>query len=227
LPYKKALLFAGGPLKAVDVELFDLVFVESEINVEDCEREGIPYMKAFGVNTSIFEPINVPVRHDAFLQATFADWKRHTLFAEAVGFRGAVAGRYQEHDTNGYNACLKHRVTIYDELPARDIAYLINASHCVLNTSDFWGGGQRCTLEAMACGVPVIVMSDSPKNCEFVRESGGGIICEPNAQAIREALDKCERDHELGFKGYEYILNNYTEYHYGIRLLKGIESLCA
>ena len=190
LPYPKALLFAGGPLRAIDVKDFDLVFTESQINDEDCEREGIPHKRAFGVNTQIFKPLEVEKKYDAFLQATFAEWKRHTLFAEAIGSKGAVAGRLQEHDRNGYDACIKRKVTIFDELPAEEVNILINASYCVLNTSEYWGGGQRCTLEAMAAGIPVIVMADSPKNREYVEEGGGGLVVEPDANLIREAAEK-------------------------------------
>lgn len=225
LPYKKCLLFAGGPLKAIDVRDFDLVFVESKINEEDCEREGIAYRRAFGVNTSLFKPEKQPKIYDAFLQATFADWKRHQLFSEAVGEKGAVAGRLQEHDRNGYNACRKHKVTIFDELPAKEINSLINSSYCVLNTSEYWGGGQRCTLEAMASGVPVIVMADSPKNREYVEESGGGIVCEPNAEEIKKAIETIKQGGDWGERGLAYIKNKWTEYHYATALLNGIKSL--
>jgi glycosyltransferase involved in cell wall biosynthesis len=45
-------------------------------------------------------------------------------------------------------------------------------------------------LEAIACGIPVIAMKDSPKNCEFVAESGYGVICDPNPAAIKDAYLK-------------------------------------
>lgn len=226
LPYKKALLFAGGPLKAMDVKDFDLVFVESQINEEDCEREGIPYKRAFGVNTQIMKPMDLPKVYGGFMQATFADWKRHTLFAQALGDWGAVAGRKQEHDLNGYNECVKRKVTIFYEEPAEEIAKLINSSYYVVNTSEYWGGGQRCTLEAMACGVPVIVMSDSPKNCEYVRESGAGIIVDPTAEAIKEYTDVNKVINSIYIKnGPAYVQSKWTEKHYADALLEGIQSI--
>lgn len=225
LPYKKVLLFAGGPLKAIDVKDFDLVFVESRINEEDCEREGIPFKRAFGVNTAIFKPQKKIKRYDAFFQATFAAWKRHELFAQAMRSTGAVAGRKQEHDHDGYNECIKQGVSIFPELPAEEVAKLINQSYCVLNTSEFWGGGQRCTLEAMACGVPVIVMSDSPKNREFVEECGGGIVAEPNVDSIREAIERCKEPNAMGLRGNEYVSNYWTEKDYAQAILDGVESI--
>lgn len=229
LPYKKALLFAGGPLKSIDVKDFDLVFTESQINDEDCEREGIPYRRAFGVNTQIMKPLEgrpIYAKYDGFMQATFAEWKRHELFAQSLGKAGAVAGRLQEHDRNGYNECVKRGVTIFDEQPAERIAELMQESACVVNTSSYWGGGQRCTLEAMACGVPVIVMADSPKNCEFVQESNGGLIVEPNVESIKEAVEKCKKNNAMGLRGNEYVENNWTEKHYADALLEGIKSIC-
>lgn len=226
LPYKKVLLFAGGPLKAIDVEPFDLIFVESEIDAETCEREGIPYEKVFGTNTQIFHPQRVKKYHDGFLQATFSSWKRHELFAEALGSKGAVAGRKQAHDWHGYNECVKHGVLIFNEMSAENVAHTINASWSVVNTSNAEGGGQRCTVEGMACGVPVIVMSDSPKNCELIRESGGGIICEPNAEAIREAVKEAKLHADLyGSSGLAYVKSHLTEKHYSDAILANLKDI--
>lgn len=223
LSYKKALLFAGGPLKAIDVEPFNLVFVESEIDAETCEREGIPYKKAFGTNTHIFHPQSVKKYHDGFLQATFAGWKRHELFAEALGSKGTVAGRKQTQDWNGYHECVKRGVLIFNEMSAENVAHTINASWSVVNTSNAEGGGQRCTVEGMACGVPVIVMNDSPKNCELIRESGGGIICEPNGSAVSEAVQEAKKNADLyGSSGLAYIKSHLTEKHYADAIIEGI-----
>lgn len=226
LPYKKALLFAGGPLRAMDVKDFDLVFVESQINVDDCERQGIPYRKAFGTNTQIFKPETVTKYHRGLMQATFAGWKRHELFAEALKGRGTAVGRKQNHDLHGYNICTKLGVVVFDEVLPEQVAHMINASHVVVNTSNAEGGGQRCTLEAMACGVPVVVMSDSPKNREFVEASGGGLIAEPTPESIQYAVEEAIiHSHELGKKGYAYIKENLTEEIYAREILAGINSL--
>lgn len=234
LPYKKALLFAGGPLVAYDVKDFDLVFVESLINEEDCERQSIPFRRAFGVNTKIFNGHRNGSLY-VTLQATFAGWKRHELFAESTfGIKDIVplaVGRKQEHDLNGYNRCKQLGIKILEEQPAEEVAKLLGSSLCVLNTAEFWGGGQRCTLEAMAMAIPVIVMSDSPKNREFVEESGGGYIVEPDAQKIRYQIEDIQSDilkyrTEVGNKGREYVMNNWTHKHYARAILEGILSIC-
>lgn len=228
LPYKKSLLFAGGPLKAIDVKDFDLVFVESQINEEDCEREGIPYKRAFGVNTQIMKPMDLEKKYDGILAATFASWKRHELFAEALQSKGLAVGRVQEHDLNGYNRCKQLKVNMLDEVVPEELAKLYNQAYVAVNTSEYWGGGQRMTLEAMACGIPVIVMADSPKNREFV-EKGGGDVVEPNAEAIRAQVQKYKDDPTWtkwwGHQGRLIVLQNWTEKHYANALLEGIESI--
>lgn len=226
LPFKKALLFAGGPLLAMDVKDFDLVFVESEVNEYDCDRQGIPYRRAFGTNTQIFKPMDTPKMFDGFMQATFAGWKRHELFAQALGARGAVAGRRQEFDDNGYQECVRRQVHIYDEKYGSELTRLINASYVVVNTANNEGGGQRCTLEAMACGIPVMVMSDSVKNCEFIRESGAGVVVEPDATAIRLRLEYVKvHAKEMSEKGIAYIQSKWTEKHYADALINGLQSI--
>jgi glycosyltransferase involved in cell wall biosynthesis len=219
---KKILLFAGGPINLLDAVGFDLYLVESEINEREFEELGLPWLRAFGVNTQVMKPMNLEKKYQAFMQATFAEWKRHSLFANAVGVGGCVAGRLQPHDRQGYYDCRDRGVTIFEEQPAEKIAELINESHVVLNTASYWGGGQRCTLEAMACNIPVVVMSDSPKNCEYVLESGAGIISEPNPEAIRLAIEEAKT--KTG--GYEYILSKWTEKHYAENILKAIETVC-
>lgn len=226
LPYKKALLFAGGPVDRDICQGFDLYFVESAINEREFAELGLPWKRAFGVNTQIFKPSPFTKIYDGMMQATFAGWKRHELFAEALRSDGLVCGRKQDHDMNGYNACVEKGVKILPEMSAAVVAMLINKSHTVVNTAEFWGGGQRCTLEAMACGIPVIVMSDSPKNKEFVEESGAGLVVNPDPLSIRTAIAaiKTWNAPELT-AGYKYVQEKWTERHYADALLEGIASI--
>lgn len=222
LPYKKALLFAGGPVDQT-AHGFDLYFVESRISEEEFQALGLPWKRAFGVNTQIFKPLDLEKKWDGMIHATFADWKRHTLFAEALKDKGLAVGRVQDHDRNGYNRCMELGVEVIDEQTPEEVAQLINQSRAVVNTAEYWGGGQRCTLEAMACGVPVIVMKDSPKNVEYVQESGGGMIVDPDPEGIRNAL-KYLTGYEGGH-GRDYVLSKWTERHYADSLLEGIASI--
>lgn len=208
-PQWKALLFAGGPVEHKNLEGFDHVFYESDHNAEDFGN--IPATKAFGVNTEIFRPEKRNKDFDAIMHGTFAGWKRQGLFGEAFGERGLAVGKFQENDPSPYHECKKHGTKIMSPQSRSVLNTLINRSKVCVNTSDYWGGGQRTTLEAMACGVPVIVMEDSPKNREYVEESGVGAVCKPEPESIREAWETVESQPE---KSVAFVHSKYTPWHY-------------
>ncbi len=222
-PYNKAICFAGGPIEDNNVDGFDLYFTESEINEKDFERFNKPWMRAFGVNEEIFKPKRRAKRYDAFFWGAFAKWKRHNLFAPSVGNKGIAIGQHQDHEPECYNVCKSWGVKVEEEQGKDRIVEVLNSSYAALNTADFWGGGQRMTLEAMACNVPPIVMSDSPKNREYVEESGYGIICEPDIELIKKAIQdakKIKKDN-----GRDYILSKYSSKHYANALEEGLKKL--
>lgn len=221
LPFKKALLFAGGPIKREWCEGFDLFFVESRINEEEFQALGLPWRRAFGVNTAIFKPEQQPKVFRGAFQATCASWKRHWLLAEAFGNKAAICGRFQSDDPAGFDRARALGAAVFPELSAEGVNALLNMSEAVVNCSDYWGGGQRATLEAMSAGVPVVVMEDSPKNREYVEESQAGAVVAPNPQAIRDVV----LTDDMGQRGRDYVLSKWTERHYADALLAGIQTL--
>lgn len=226
LPYKKALLFAGGNIKEEWLEGFDLFFVESRVNEEEFEAMGKPWMRAFGVNTTIFKPERQPKVFDGVFQATCASWKRHWLGAEALKDKYAVMGRFQETDPTGFMRVRDAGGLVLPELSAEGVCAMINASHTVVNTSSEVGGGQRTTLEAMACGVHPVVMSDSPKNMEYVLESGFGRVADPDPKSIMDAVEGLKwQNTSKPEDGVKYIQSKWTEQHYADALLKGIHEI--
>lgn len=221
LPFKKALLFAGGELKSEWVSDFDHVFIESKINADDCELQNIPYSIAFGINEDIFKPEKQSKIFDGIHHGTCASWKRQELLARALGNRGVVCGRNQVSDPLPFEECRKHGTLVLPELPAEAVASLLNASRSLVQTSAFWGGGQRATLEALACGIPVVCMKDSPKNREYVEESGFGIVVEPNPQDIAQAVDQAKL--MSGAEGIDYVLRKWTSQDYARSLLRVLQ----
>lgn len=225
LPYRKALLFAGGPIKAEWLGGFDLFFVESEINEQEFEALGLPWRRAFGVNTQIMQYQKQPKVFDGTMQATCASWKRPWLLAEALHEKALIFGRYQESDPIGFMRSREQNALVLPEQSAEGVASFLNASHTVVNCSEYWGGGQRCTLEAMSCGVFPIVMEDSPKNIEYVRESGFGTVVKPEPDAIREAVHKAIDNGYDPHDGIKYIQSRWTEQHYADAILAGLASI--
>lgn len=223
MPFKKALLFAGGEIRPMWVKDFDHVFAESQIDLDTLERYGIPHSRAFGTNDEIFKPEKQPKIWDGMHQATSASWKRTWLMTGALKERSMVCGRFQNHDPNCFIRAREHGALVLPEQSAESVASFLNASHCLVQTSEFWGGGQRATLEAMACGIPPIVMTDSPKNCEFVRESGFGLICEPNVEAIKGAVEECKKTKWDLQIGVNYIHSKWSGQKYADSILAVIE----
>lgn len=223
---KKILLFAGGPIEFINAVGFDLYLVESEINEKEFEALGLPWMRAFGVNTQVMRPEKQPKVFDAIFQATCASWKRLDLFSQALGDKGVVCGRYQENDRMPFEHVRNNGTLLLPELKQEAVASLINASYVHVNTSEFWGGGQRSLLESLSCGVPAIAMSDSPKNSEYILESGAGLICEPTPEAIREAIATVKANYEhYASKARPYVESKWTEQIYATNILKAIETV--
>ncbi len=221
LPYKKAICFAGGPIEPQIADGFDLYFTESEVNERDFKKLGKPYMRAFGVNEKLYKPMSLEKKYDAIFFGTHALWKRNDLFAHAVGRRGISIGIFQDHEKECYEIPREEGCEVHDELPREEVVKFINQSHTALNTAGVWGGGQRMTLESMACDVPPIVMNDSPKNIEYVKESGVGLVVNPDVDEIRDAISKLR-----GTKGgRDYILSKFSSQHYADALEKGLLSL--
>lgn len=221
-PYPKAICFAGGPIEQSNVDGFDLYFTESTLNEEEFAKFGKPFKRAFGINEEIFVPMDVPKYWDASIWASFALWKRHDLFARSVS-KGIAIGQHQAHEPQCYEVCKSHGVEVLEEMDKTKMVPLLNASKVALNTASFWGGGQRMTLEAMAMNLPVIVMSDSPKNREYVEESGFGMVVTPDPIAIRNAMFQLRG---VKCNSRDYVLSKYSSKHYADSLEEGLLSVC-
>lgn len=217
----KILLFAGGPVVRGQFENFNAIAVESKINVQEFKELGTDVFTAFGINTEIFKPIEVKKEFKVVHHGTCASWKRQNLLAEAFGQDALLVGRFQESDPSMFTESKRLGATVLDELTGDDLSKAIQKARVLVQSSAFWGGGQRCTLEAMASGLPVIVMSDSPKNIEYIEESGAGVVCEPTPEAIRVAYEQIEANYEeFSKKGIAYVKSKWTEKHYAESLRK-------
>jgi len=225
-PQPKINLFAGGVVKEEYCDGFDLFLVESKINEDDFTAIGKPWLRAFGVNTEVMKPEKQPKVFDAVFPATCAGWKRHGLFSRALKSNGVVCGRFQESDPVGFLNCRENGTLVLPELPYPAVNALYNSSWCCVNTSSEWGGGQRTTLEAMAAGIPVIVMKDSVKNREYVEESGAGLVVEPDELQIQKAIEEIKKwTPEQRSIGRQYVESKWTARHYADNIIKGINQV--
>lgn len=227
-PTKKALLFAGGPIKIEWVNGFDLLFLESKINEKECDDLGIPWHHAFGVNTkefSVKQRSTKEKKYDGMLHGTCASWKRQWLIGEAFGNRGCVIGRGQDSDPMPFNRCRELGSDVFPESSPSIIKDLMQDSVSLVNCCDYWGGGQRATLEAMAVGLPVVCCNDSPKNMEFIEESGFGRIASPDIHSIRQAVEELKQNPPDPKIGIDYVRTKWSGDVYAEQLLEGINKI--
>lgn len=214
-----ALCLAGGTFRDY-VDCFDLFFVESEVYYQQLKSEGRNVIKAFGTNTELFKPRKQKRIWDGIFPATYASWKRHKLFAEALGDKGLTCGwMYNSHEVDCYNVCQEKGTMVLPHTPAEVLTYLYNASRTCVITSNSQGGSQRTVLEAMACNIPVIAMCDSDKTTEYLEECGEGEIVLPEVEDIRKAVEKW-KDKEVNSR--DWVLKNYSEQIYAQKLKDGL-----
>jgi glycosyltransferase involved in cell wall biosynthesis len=218
----KAQAFTGGPFRDHE-NVADIVFVESDSYFKDFQSRGLNVKRAFGVNTQLFRPMPQPKIFDAVFPATMAAWKRHELFAEAMGEKGLACGFWQPHEPHVIEALQKHGTATLHHQNAESTALIYNMGRTCLITSHTTGGSQRTVLEAMACNIPTIVMADSDKTSEYIRDCGVGGIVEPSVERIRDEVNKW-KDKEVNTR--DWVIKNYSEYVYAKQMKEGILSIC-
>lgn len=218
---KIALCYTGGKFTNY-MDVPKIVFVESKTYVDWMKPMGINVTQAFGTNTELFKPLKAPKVWDGFFPATGAAWKRHGLFAEALRERGLVCGWWQPHEPECLQVCLDNNTCVLHHQMPESLVYLYNMAKTVVVTSQDNGGSQRTVLEAMACNIPVIAMSDSTMTTEYLVQSGSGLIVDPSAPLIREAVDIL-KDKQVNTR--EWIMQNYSEFIYAEKVKQGIESI--
>ena len=223
-----AICFTGGGFTDYQ-NIPDIVFVESDSYLQEFKQRGLNVRQAFGTNTELFRPMPwQPKKFKAVFPATFAGWKRHELFAKAMGSDGLACGFWQPHETGCYEVCQENGTALLHHQNAESCALIYNMGHTCVVTSSSVGGSQRTVLEAMASNIPVIVTRDSEKTSEYILKCGEdlgmnvGSACEPTPEDIRREVENW-----IGIKvnTRAWILENYSEYIYADKVKEGIESI--
>lgn len=215
---RKILFFSGGVMAPLLSEYFCLF--ENEGHVLIARDLGIPCMKAFGTDVSVFKPMKQPKIFDVFYPGAFGLWKRKDLFAQSVqGLRAFSCGNIQEHEMQCFDVCVENGVAVSPDLPQENLPYFYNMSKSTLVLPVPEIGCQRTVLESMACKVPVIVPSDAALVVEYARH--GGIVVHPDSQAIREGITQA-MTHDTE-EAYQYVMDNLTEQHYAQKIEEAME----
>ena len=109
--------------------------------------------------------------------------------------------------------------------PAEKLAFLQSCSAVSVPTRRGEAFG-LFVLEALACGVPV-VLPDHGAFSELLAETQGGLLCRPNdpddlAAKLEELLADPDRARELGRRGRQAVLERFTPE----RMARRVEALC-
>lgn len=217
-----AICFAGGEPDNYNTYDFDHVFVESQVYKDKFDELGVPCSIAFGTNTDLFKPVEQNKVFDTIFPATFAAWKRHSLYAQAVqGMKSLAVGyMYDNHEQECWQECLRLGTTVLPHASASVLHRLYAASKVCVITSMSSGGSQRTVLEAMAMNLPLVV-TDSDKFDYLTDEC---FRVEPEAEAIRGTV-KALLDGERTVNTRDYVLEKWSHLKYADALEEGLLSL--
>mgnify|MGYP001581453849 CR=1 FL=1 len=229
----QAICFAGGEPFEKQWQNFDHFFVESDEYKEKFEKAGCSVSTAFGTNTELFRPNYGKKKvFDICFPATYADWKRHRLFAKIVEqgeYSAVTAGfKYKDHEQWCYELPEKAGALVLGHVSGSALVDIYNQSRVCLITSANNGGSQRTVLEAMACNIPVVVMSDSRKCSEYINrtERFTGLVADlSDFNSIINAVDSCMNIGESDAR--TYILEQWSEFTYAAALETGLCKLLA
>lgn len=210
--------YAGGPLCDVNGQalptapLFDHVFVAHETQARFLRDRGVSASKARGVPTNIYRPIpGTPKLWHVLCPNTFVPGKRNPLVAQyceqfAPTKPSLFIGHFETPAVVDMTLCggiplnktgiaQRNNIQIGPRAPAAVMPLLYNASEvCVVGSQE--EAGPWVALEALACGVPTIIMEDcawfvAEAFGELARTTGGlGIhVVPPDPVAIHAKVE--------------------------------------
>lgn len=95
-------------------------------------------------------------------------------------------------------------------VPNNELPALLNQAQVFVLPSK-WEGSPKALLEAMACGLAVLG-TDVPGIREIIRHGENGLLCEPKAEALAEAIARLLADADLrrrlGAQARKYVLHH-------------------
>ena len=171
---KKGLCLGGNAVPVpVYANNYDIIFYETDwIKNNYLKDVKTKLVKAFGVNTEIFNSFSSDVIWDYLSVGSFSYWKRHDKMKDKIGTKLCI-GEVQKDN-------LVESMDIISDLVTNDIAVsgmvspeklnlIYNLTETVYIPADINGGGERAVLEARSCGCKVEVEADNPKLKELLK----------------------------------------------------------
>ena len=167
-------IMISGSLPPAEENLYDILFYETPWYEQFVKKHSMA-IHAFGINTEIMHPLKLEKKYDWISVGAFKPYKRYDILLNKPG-RGIIIGDYPpkikflsklKQRLNGKHdilTCLnKAGVTTKNFMSYEDLRNYYNLSIKAYVTAELHGGGERCVLEARACGIEVTVETDNPK----------------------------------------------------------------
>ncbi len=189
------LCLAGNVAPVPTINTYDVIFYETEWIKENYIKSIVDGKKihAFGVNTDIYSPWKeAPIIWDWLSVGSFSYWKRHERIIAKNGTKLVVGEIQRDNWQESFDIMsdlLLAGVGISDMLYPVKLRNIYNCAETVYVPADLSGGGERCVLEARACGRAVEVEGDNPKLNELVT----GPIFDQHyyAEQLKKGIKEC------------------------------------
>ena len=200
--------YGSQTLEVNSHEKVDAILVQQEyqarivVEKNKVESEKVK-VNAFCIKTDHFKPIPVGKLYTGVMLADFRKAiKRQYLLIRAwqhIPGRMLLIGRFERSIPKNYHLeCIK----LATKLGVRDRITFMNGCHLeflptTLNMAKIGymtssrEGGSRAQMEKMACGLPIIVMSDCPGSVNLIKPGVDGLVANP--KILEDIVAKTEK----------------------------------
>jgi len=214
--WKSVMHFGNQKLVTTIIKDIDMMFFQQEYlrrpasEVCGMSLDQIKVL-TFGVRLDVFKPLPIEKTHTGIMVADFRkEIKRQHLLIEAwknIPGRLLLLGRFDRSLPPGYHEeCMalaeelgvRDRIDFVDGCPHSEVPTLINKAKIGFLTSQ-WEGGSVAQKEMMACGLPMIVLSDCHGTSNMIDPEINGLIAAPMPGSIAAQTRKLlENWEEMG-----------------------------
>jgi len=214
--WKSIMHFGNQKLVTTISKDIDMMFFQQEyLRRPGSKINGIPLdqikILTFGVRLDLFKPLSIEKTHTGIMVADFRrEIKRQHLLIEAwknIPGRLLLLGRFDRSLPPGYHEeCMalaeelgvRDRIDFVGGCPHSEVPTFINKAKIGFLTSQ-WEGGSVAQKEMMACGLPMIVLSDCHGTSKMIEPDITGLIAAPVPESIAAQTRKLlENWEEMG-----------------------------
>ena len=229
--WKSLMHFGNLSLTSSIIQDIDMVFFQQDYLREPASKKsGVPIDRfkvlPYGVKLDMFRTLYAEKTHTGIMVADFRrDIKRQHLLIEAwkdIPGRLLLLGRFERSLPPDYHGeCMelaarlgvRDRIDFVDGCPHSEVPSLINKAKIGFLTSQ-WEGGSVAQKEMMACGLPMIVLSDCHGTVNMITPGVDGLVSDPTPESISvQAWRLLENWEQMGDAAAKTIRGGYSYDH--------------